>query len=177
MIIIGISNKLDEKHSLFFYEFDKINGKKVLEEADYLATKFNIDIFVLESSENSYHLISFDILTNEKVLTICRNVRIESDYIDMDIQKLYGNGYEDNCLRISYKGLQKCSPKFLMFYYDDLYMNGLKQIAINHYNLYRKIADIPDYYLNLSKMCYVPYEIIFVKYHTGIEAKRWNFNK
>jgi hypothetical protein len=167
MLIYGISNRLDKEHSLFFYEFDNKQLSDVIDETHRLSRENNIDIVLLESSKNSYHLVSFDVMTKFEIIKICHSVRIESDLVEIDMQKLWGNPYEDNCLRLG-KKFNKGTPKFLAWFRtpeNDRYK------SINHLLAYGAFCKVP--LIPIPEFLKLPYKVYFVAYTTGVHRKKW----
>jgi hypothetical protein len=159
-LVFGISNKLDEFHKLFFFEFDNITEEYLIKnEAEMLSKMFEINIFTLESSKNNYHLISFDILKKEVVQQIQNMVTIESDFIFDDERILFGSKTGDACLRVG-KKLKKENPKFL--FRNGCYSGRCE--AINHLKMYQKLCNIPEFYIPEYQK--IPYAVTFVVYNT-----------
>lgn len=169
--IFGLSNRLDKNHKLFFYEFDKVQRDDIIKESVRLSQEFDMNLFVFLSSKDSYHFVSFDVMKKDTILRIQRNIRIPSDYIPFDEQKLYGNFYADNCLRLSYKGI-KTPPSFC--YMVEALTN--RPIAINHLLLYKEITGIPQEIIELfmNRNNLVPYSVNYVVYRTmTTPRKKW----
>lgn len=137
MKIFGLTNQINHKDlAIFMYDFDNVSLYDVLEETNFLSQVFDIDIYVLESSKNSYHLISFDILTKEMISIIQNWITIESDYINIkDIECMMFN-----ILRLGEKGNKK-TPKFVKVFYAE---NNKHLKSKRHYNVYRKLCNIPE---------------------------------
>jgi hypothetical protein len=170
MLLIGISNKIDNDFSLFFYEYDNITLNSVLEESKFLSDCFNIDIYIFESSKNNYHIVSFDILKNERVLEIQRWTSLKSDYIHLDEQNLFGNPYKNNCLRVSKKE-NKDIPKFIRAIHNQKNFNVK---SISHIDFYQKLCNIPEKYINREFAYGINTKIYFFTYHN---KRRFLFNR
>lgn len=146
MKILGITNlvsRKDKNLGLFFFDFDNINFEYVYEEAYFLSKTFMIDIYILKSSKNSYHFISFDILKKEEISKIQSYITIESDYLNID--ELACNFY--NILRLGEKG-NKESPKFVKVFYAK---NNDRLKSLGHYKIYKVYCNIPDIPIKLCK--------------------------
>ena len=63
MLTFGFTSKLSAGLSLFLWEADKTELFPVLEDANFLSQAFNVDIYVSQSSQKNFHMISFDVLT------------------------------------------------------------------------------------------------------------------
>lgn len=167
MLVYGISNRLEDDHFLFFYEFDNVPYEEVYKEAIRLCKQFYINIAILESSKNSYHMVSFDVLTKKEVMNICDYVTIETDFIHIREQKLWGNPYEDNCLRLGRK-FKKKNPKFLKWIVcrqNDHYQ------AYNHMKTYNAFCGVTM--LKIPEFLNVYFRVYFVIYNTGTPRKKW----
>jgi len=119
---------------LFFFEFDNIDYKFVIEESERIHNRFSIDIYVLQSSERNYHILTFDILPYRLANKIGGNIRLESDYpiiferfIDCFLT-----------LRIWLKG-KKQPPNYLTRFISP---NKFKK-SFEHYEIYKVLCDIP----------------------------------
>lgn len=167
MLMLGISNKIDKEHSLFFYEFDNINYYYVQEEARFLSECFGIDIYVLESSENNYHLISFDVLTNKKIIEIQNWISLKSDYVRLDEQKLFNNPFNNNCLRV----IQKYKKQIPQFIKVEKAENNYHVISINHFNFYAKNSNFPLNILNPKRKT-ENFMLYFYTYETKLKNNK-----
>jgi hypothetical protein len=139
MDIFGIANtvKFNVKDlGVFMYDFDGIDLQYVIEECNFLRELFSFDIYALKSSENSCHLISFDIMKMEEISTIQNYVSIESDFIN--VKDCQANFF--NILRLGDKG-DKDSPKFVKVFYAQK-NNRLK--SEGHYKVYHEICGVPE---------------------------------
>ena len=162
MKIFGITNSIIAKcHELgiFMFDFDKLPIHEVREECNFLSNCFNLDIYLLSSSYNSWHIISFDIMSNKEISEIQNWVSLPSDYVNVDecVCDFY------NILRLGKKG-NKPSPLFVEAFLqkDD---NRIK--SLGHYSIYRKLCGIPE--MTPDKIKY------FVKTH--VDLIQYNSNK
>ncbi|HNH10689.1 MAG TPA: hypothetical protein PK683_19475 [Leptospiraceae bacterium] len=60
MRLFGTTNLVisnDKNLGVFMFDFDNIDYFSVKEETKFLSECFDIDIFILQSSKNSYHII------------------------------------------------------------------------------------------------------------------------
>lgn len=122
-------------HHLFFFEFDNIDYETVIEESIRLHEEYWIDIYVLQSSKDSYHILTFDILPYHYSNLIGSWVRLESDYPIL-FERFF------DCfltLRIWLKG-KKQPPVYKTRF---VFPNGLKK-SFNHYRLYQVFCGIPE---------------------------------
>lgn len=161
----GITNRLKDGLRLFFYEYDKISEFDVIEDAYFLSQVFDIDVYVLESSPNNYHVISFDILSFEQVNQIQNWTAIRGDYINGKDRTLDG-GLPHNTLRLGAKGNKK-SPRFVKVFYSK--KPNLK--SIGHFRAWQALTKLPDPPTELMRyFVWVGYGMLSV-YRTGIGAK------
>src|SRR5574344_1248928 len=111
MKILGITNQVGNKElGLFFYDYDSVQLDDVLEDAKFISQIFDIDVYILESSKSSYHILSFDILSKKQIRSIQGYTTIETDYLLIDeCESAFFN-----ILRIGEKG-KKPSPKFIKY--------------------------------------------------------------
>ena len=167
--MIGITNKLPKSLRLFMWELDGVDDFTAYEEANFITQVFNIDIYVLESSPNHFHLISFDILSLEVVSRIQNWIIKETDYLNIKELPLFDDKGLWNTLRIGCKG-EKSNPQFLKVFYSK--GNKIRAKSLQHFKLYQYFCGIPEeteprrsYFFNMG------YLQIAV-YNTGIGAKR-----
>jgi len=166
MRVIGITNKLGYNLRLFMWEYDDIDEYDVLEEANFISQVFDIDVYVLESSPNHYHLISFDILTLEKVAQIQNWLIHYGDYVHILEMPLFDDKGFWNTLRIGRK-FNKPSPQFLKVFRAE---NNKHCLSFQHYCFYRYFCGIPE--INREDMARaVNLEAQISVYNTGIGAK------
>ena len=123
---------------LFFYDFDNISEELVCEEARRLHEKFGIDIYVLKSSEKSFHLISFDILEYRQVQSVQADIRLESDY-PLISERMWDKFLT---LRITNKAKKK-PPIFVKAFVQTPYSSTGFKKSLQHYLLYQEICKIP----------------------------------
>ena len=167
MLVIGITNKLPRGLRLFMWEYDNIEEFDVLEDANFISTIFDIDIYILKSSEKHYHLISFDILTIDQVQRIQEWVLDVSDYLRIKETPLYDDRGLWNTLRVSNKG-KTASPIFLKVF---LSPKNKHLKSIEHYRIYQYYCGIPKLSLE-QKPFFVNFNSMTIAvYNTGIGAK------
>lgn len=137
----GITNKLSDSLFIFMYEYDNIELKFVEFDAKLLSEKGNIDMYILQSSPNNYHLVSFDLISREELIHLQNFVTIEGDYSRLQDESLYfPNRAGFNVLRIGEKN-GKQSPQFI----DLIKANhNIKCKSLQHYKLYLKFCNIPE---------------------------------
>lgn len=169
MLVIGITNKLPRGLRLFMWEIDGVEEFNAYEEARFLSQVFDIDIYLLESSPNHYHLISFDILDLETVSQIQHWAISDSDYLNIKELPLFDDKGLWNTLRLGTKG-NVPNPRYLTVFYADLKEPRGK--SLQHFRLYQYFCGIPNepeprkfYFFNVG------YVLIAV-YNTGIGAKK-----
>ena len=120
---------------LFMLDFDETPFEWVWEEAKRLHDKFGIDIYIFKSSEDGYHMLSFDVLPWRLVQTIQADCRLETDY------PLINTRYVDKflTLRISEKG-KKPYPQFVA----RLVAPNKYEKSRQHYDLYMRLAGLVE---------------------------------
>ena len=136
MKVVGVTNQIGTKDlGLFFWDYDKVQLDDVIDDARTLSKIFGIDIYILESSSNSYHLLSFDILSHKQISTIQGYTTLESDYLNID--EIETNFF--NILRLGEKG-KKPSPKFIKVFYAE---NNQHLKSLGHYKYYKVYCNVP----------------------------------
>jgi hypothetical protein len=100
-IILGFTNKINDDAFIPFFDFDKVNFMNVVSFLAYLEKVYGIDEYIiLESSENSYHLILPCIMSWSEYFKLL----VESTKYGVDRKYVYGfylKGY--SVLRFSAK--------------------------------------------------------------------------
>jgi hypothetical protein len=162
----GLTSKLPNGLSLFFWEIDHVNLIEVLEEAHFISGVFDIDIYVLESSTNCYHLKSYDVLSHEIALSVQNWLTLLGDYFTLDESGLYNRPENANTLRNIRKG-KKQAPKFIKAFYAD--KNG-HTLALKHYQIDKALCGLPDLPAHRLKHA-IPLPVKIAVYNTGIGAK------
>lgn len=160
MKILGITNlvMLNTKDiGILMYEFDKVKREDVFEDCSFLSKCFDVDLYILESSKNSYHVISFDIMTLNEISKIQGWFSLETDYLN--IGELACNFY--NILRLGNKG-NKDSPKFLKVFYSK---NDKRMKSLGHYQIYRRFCNIPNIPEEKEKL-FIKTEIDLIMYNS-----------
>jgi len=76
----GSPYSLKKSNHVFMFDFDEVQFRDFLEEAIRLHEKWNIDLFLLQSSIDGFHILSFDIMPSRLVQSIQADVRLDSDY-------------------------------------------------------------------------------------------------
>jgi len=166
MLVIGITNKLPKGLRLFMYEYDNISEYEALEDANFLSQVFDIDIYVMESSPEHYHLISFDLIDLDLVNRIQEWSMFHGDYLTVKEMSLYDDKGLWNTLRVGIKG-KKQNPRFIGVFYS----REQRYKSIQHFMFYHQFCKIPDppidhkpYFVNIHYM-------MLSVYNTGIGAK------
>lgn len=168
MLVIGITNKLPKGLRLFMYEYDNVSEYDALEDANFLSQVFDIDVYVLESSPEHYHLVSFDIIDIDLVNRIQEYALYHGDYQKIKEISLFDDKGVWNTLRVGKKG-KKGNPHFLAVFYANDGIPRLK--SIQHFNFYRQFCKIPNPPRNQKKgFINLNYMMLSV-YNTGIGAK------
>jgi len=130
----GVSNVFlnDEKKRIFFNEYDNWDYYEMLEEMKFLATAFEIDIYLFKSSLNHYHLVSFDIIDIDYLKAIIDSCTNDGDYL----YNFWDKNHE-YVLRLSEKGLTL--PPFF-----ELFINGDKKLkrsaSSQHIKIYKLLT-------------------------------------
>lgn len=137
MRILGLTNRLPKGLALFFYEYDDTPLFLVEDEAKFLSQAFEVDIYLLQSSKDSYHLVSLDILPAKTVESMQNWVTIAGNYMTLSESPLFGREAEYCVLRVGSKG-KKSPPKFL-----SLYKAGDRPKSLQHYAFYRGLG-VPE---------------------------------
>ena len=169
MLVIGITNKLPRGLRLFMWEIDGIEEYNAYEEANFLSQAFDIDVYLLESSKDHYHLISFDILDLETVSRIQNWVIADTDYLNIKELPLFDDKGFWNTLRIGNKGVTP-NPRYLTVFYANL--KEPKPKSLQHFKLYQYFCGIPP---EPEPQCFHFFNVGYVMlavYNTGIGAKR-----
>lgn len=141
---IGITNNLPDCRYVFFWEYDYKNEHMdfadVCEEARFVSQVVGIDIDILESSPDNYHLVSYDILTRDELLTAQRYMTGIDHYLAIDEIALYRDHSTGNNLRLGEKNRKK-SPRFLKRFFN----NEGHQKSLQHFLWYRFFCNVPDF--------------------------------
>lgn len=155
----GITNKLSENLFVFMYEYDNTELKFVEFDAKLLSNYGKIDIYILQSSQNNYHLVSFDLISRELLVKLQNMVTIEGDYSRLQDNYLYFNGRGGfNVLRLGAKK-DKNSPMFIDVIKHKNSGKSLK--SLQHYKLYRHFCNIP--FMENKYFCDMPTRLIVYK--------------
>ena len=169
MLVMGITNKLPKGLRLFMFELDNVEEFIAYEECRFLSEVWDIDIYLLESSPNHYHLISFDILTLDQVSEIQYGISEDSDYLNIKELPLFDDKGLWNTLRIGEKGLTPKPHYLTVFYSRD---KEIRAKSLQHFLFYRHFCGIPEeteprrsYFFNFG---YLQLAV----YNTGIGAKK-----
>lgn len=170
MLVIGITNKLPHNKRLFMWELDNTEEYYAYEKARYLSQIADIDIYLLESSQEHYHLVSFDVLDLLTVDQIQNLATEESgDYLTIRELPLFDDKGLWNTLRLGMKG-DKNNPKYLTVFYSR--NREIKPKSLQHFLLYHSFCGIPfeteprkSQFFNLGS-------VLIAVYETGIGAKK-----
>lgn len=132
--VVAFTNQLPKDRFLFFYEFDNVEEFDVLEEANFISQVLEIDVDVDISSKDSYHLISYDILTKDECLRGQRLISLVVDhYLALDEIPLYRTTEISNRLRLGEK-FSKPSPQFFRrFYHNRKHRKSLWHLRLAHF--------------------------------------------
>ncbi len=171
MLVVGITSKVARGLQVFFWEYDDVSEYEALEEANYLSSLFDFDVYVSESSPRHYHLVSCDIMTVNEVEQAQRNTTFEGDYLTLKETGLYRMETKDDlkgrcfcALRLGDKG-RKQAPRFIKAFY-----RGSRLKSLGHYRMFQhfcKFPPLPD----AEKSRYVSTNIQLTIYNTGKGAK------
>ena len=157
----GITNSFEDKtKKLFFNEYDNWSYHDIIEEATYLSKVFDIDIYIFKSSENNYHLISFDILDFNKYLTIINWCSNDGDYL----YNFYDVNYE-YVLRLSNKG-KKNTPMLIKMIKGDL--KNENTLSLKHIKAYEYFT---GYKIVIGDKKVLDLDTKIVAYQTNKEKK------
>lgn len=166
MLVLGLTNNIQNKLFLYFWEYDNVKEYDALEEAHFLSQVFGIDIYIAESSEGHYHAISFDLMNKRTVERIQKYSVHDGDYKSILETPIYDNRPPYNALRIGVKG-RKGSPKFLKVFYA----KGNEHLkSLGHLRVYQKLCGFPELPRRLKKLA-VNSRVQVCVYNTGIGAK------
>jgi hypothetical protein len=122
-------------------DFDGVIFEDVFDEAVRLHHKWGIDIFLLRSSADGFHLVSFDVLPPRLVQSIAADVRLENDYpLLSSLERMVDRFLT---LRVSVKA-KKSAPVFVARFVRP--NNYPKSKA--HVNMYRALCavSVPKWY-------------------------------
>ena len=111
----------------------------VLEEANFLSSAFDIDLYILESSPAHFHLISFDVLSFETVNSIQNWVSFAGDYVNGKDAPIDG-GLPHNTLRLGAKG-RKPKPHFRAVIYAK---RERKLKSKRHFQAWKALTGLPE---------------------------------
>lgn len=172
MLTIGITSKVKSGLSVLFWEYDDVNEYEALEEANYLSSLFDFDIYVSESSPRHYHLVSCDLMTVNEVDNIQLHTTFEGDYWTIKQTGLYRDDLKRRnletrlwcALRVGKKG-KKPKPRFIRAFYRG---NRLK--SLGHYRIFQRFCGFPLIKEGARKL-YVNTDIQLTIFNTGIGAK------
>jgi len=166
-LVTGLTSTLPKPFSLFFWEYDDTPLTDVLEDARFLAKAFDMEIYVIESSPNNYHLISFDILTLEQVYRVQCWTLGDGDYLDVKMSALF-DGFINrqwNALRLSEKAT-KPKPRYIT-----RFTHGHNFKSLKHFRFYSSYVKLPEP-TKAQKPLYIVYgKVQITVYNTGIGSK------
>lgn len=142
-LVIGSEFSLKDSFHVFMMDFDSIENERIIiEEARRLHHKWNIDLFIYQSSKDGYHVNSFDIVSSRMVQTVQADVRIDNDYPLIN-DRLFDKFLT---LRCWFKN-RKPIPHFIgRFVAPNRFMKSQR-----HYMLYHAVAGLsepPEWYQN-----------------------------
>jgi len=172
MRVIGMTNKLGYNLRLFMWEYDNVSEYDAYEEASFLCQVFNIDIDVLESSPQHYHLISFDILSLKTVSRIQHWVMHEGDYLNVCEMPLFDDKGLWNTLRVGNK-FAKPNPHFLKRFINP--QNTCSK-SIRHLRFYQFFCKTPNFPIRFKNM-FVDLEMMLSVYTTGTYKRKLKRSK
>jgi hypothetical protein len=157
-------------------EYDKVKLSFVEQQASFLAFMFDIDIDILESSKNSYHLVSYDIIDKETLLKaynwldtsdtdFCPIDEIDLMNITAYTTKITQKKLPIGCaLRLSEKQ-NKQSPKYI----ERVVSPTLRYVkSMGHFRFYKKFCDVPEFGKSTLFIDLCPQIVV---YNVGIGSK------
>lgn len=132
----GITNRCDDGHYILFLDYDNIPYEWLKEELKALQVEFSIkELFILKSSSDSYHIISFEKFTREEYEQILHRSSCDKGY--KTIPFIWGKKL--NTLRITEKNGKK--PEFFDYInYGGLIMN--REISKAHSKMFKLLYDL-----------------------------------
>jgi len=175
MLVLGITNSIQNKLFIYFWEYDNVTEYNALEEANFLSQIFGIDIYISESSPNHYHAVSFDLLSKTTINRV-QMYSAEGDYIPLSETTLWDSRVirkPYNALRIGVKG-KKAEPKFVKVFYHE----GNEHLkSLGHLKIFQKLCGFPELPPHLKKFA-VNTSVQICVYNTGIGAKpKWRLKE
>jgi len=175
--IVAITNILPSDHYVFMFEYDNKSLYFVREQCKFISSLFDIDIDILQSSKNSYHMVSYDILDKHTLIkaTNWLDFPTDTDWLPIDeidlynvesyTQKLTMQHLPIGCaLRLSEK-YNKQSPTFVeriqkrKSYFFKSY---------EHLRFYKLYCNVPDFRKSVT---FIKEPVQIVMYNVGIGSK------
>jgi hypothetical protein len=124
----GISNSFhNDNRKLFFNEYDDWKISEVIDEQITLKNIFDLDLYMLQSSPNHFHLLSFDILELSELKTIINNCTNDGDYL----YNFYDKNFE-YVLRLSDK--EGFIPCLMHHFFSE---NDTRKASLQHIKIYK----------------------------------------
>jgi len=166
MRVIGVTSLVDgspyslkSSRHVFFCDFDSVIFEDVFEETKRLHEKWGIDLYILQSSIDGFHLVSFDVLPPRLVQSIAADVRLENDYPLLSSLERMADRFLT--LRVSMKA-KKSAPVFVARFVR--LNNYLKSRA--HVDMYRVMCgvSVPKWYEGMYVES-VPYMASYNTHH------------
>lgn len=174
--VIAITNVLPEHKYIFMMEYDKVKLKFVEDQCKFVSSMFDIDIDILGSSKNSYHLVSYDIINKSLLLNIYNWLDTsDTDFCPIDeIDLMNVSAYTTritqkklsigSALRLSEK-FNKQSPVFIERIVNQV---SLFAKSLGHFRFYKKYCHVPRFKKQTTFIDLLPQIIV---YNVGIGAK------
>ena len=168
--VVGLLNTLPDNLFVFMWEYDKEDFDYVYEEMCFISEVFDIDIDILESSEGNYHVVSYYILSYDKILSIHRWLTCSHEhYLDINEIELYRNipkGIQrGNTLRIGKKHL-KDYPQFV-----SRIIHTIKSCkSLQHLSFYQFFCKVPSFDRKMNVL-FLNLKTQLVVYASGIGSK------
>lgn len=132
----GITNRCEDGKYILFLDYDNIPYEWLKDELKAIQIEFSIkELFVMKSSKDSYHIISFEKMTRETYEQILHRSSCDKGY--KTIPFIWGKKL--NTLRISEKNGKK--PEFFDYLnYRSLIMD--KEISKPHAKIFKLLYDL-----------------------------------
>jgi len=175
--ITAITNILPDNNYVFMCEFDKTSLEFVIQQTKFISGLFDIDIDILNSSPDSYHLVSYDIIDKQTLIkaTNWLDFPENSDWLPLDEIDLYNvKAYTERltqkhlpigcALRLSEKYIKE-SP-FFITRIENRKSRFFK--SYEHLRFYKLYCKVPDF--NKS-VCFLKLPVQIVMYNIGIGSK------
>lgn len=172
MFVIGITSKLKNGLSVFFWEYDDISEDDALEEANYLSSLFDFDVYVSESSPLHYHIVSCDMMSVEEIDRAQHHTTHEGDYWSIKETGLYRDDSNRKnlkshvwcALRVGNKG-RKPNPRFIK-----AFRRGKRLKSLGHYRIFERFCNFPPI-PECTRELYVKTDVMISIFNTGVGAK------